>query len=93
MIIQILMVVFILFLLALAYNLWSHLNKKFLIYSPAENSRLQNAMKFTSILLVIISVIGILIIIFGSKEANFITLLLGSITAAGFSIYLGNIRG
>ncbi|WP_125769692.1 hypothetical protein [Companilactobacillus furfuricola] len=93
MIIQLLMVVFILFLLALAYNLWSHLNKKFLIYSPAENSRLQGAMKLTSILLVIISVVGVLILIFGSKEANFITLLLGSITAATFSIYLGNIRG
>lgn len=93
MIIQLLMVVFILFLLALAYNLWSHLNKKFLIYSPAENSRLQTAMKLTSIILVIISIIGVLILILGSKEANFITLLLGSITAASFSIYLGNIRG
>lgn len=93
MIIKLLMVVFILFLLALAYNLWSHLNKKFLIYSPAENSKLQSAMKITSIALVIISIIGLIIIIFGTKEANFITLLLGSITAAAFSIYLGNIRG
>ncbi|MCH4008468.1 hypothetical protein [Companilactobacillus sp.] len=93
MIIQILMVVFILFLLALAYNLWSHLDKKFLIYSPGENKRLQNAMKFTAILLVVISIVGVLILLFGSKEANFITLILGSITAASFSIYLGNIRG
>ncbi|AKP66391.1 hypothetical protein [Companilactobacillus ginsenosidimutans] len=93
MIIQILMVVFIMFLLALAYNLWTHLNKKFLIYSPANNVRLQNAMKFTAILLVIISIIGLIILIFANKQANFITLVLGSITAAGFSIYLGNIRG
>ena len=87
------MLVFILFLLALAYNLWSHLDKKFLIYSPSDNLKLRNVMKFTSILLIIISIIGVLILVLGSKEANFITLLLGSITAAGFSIYLGNIRG
>ena len=93
MIIQILMLVFIVFLLALAYNLWSHLNKKFLIYSPADNIGLQKSMKFTAILLVVISIIGIAILVFGSKEANFITLVLGSVTAAGFSIYLGNIRG
>jgi TRAP-type C4-dicarboxylate transport system permease small subunit len=93
MIIQILMLVFILFLLALAYNLWSHLDKKFLIYSPSDNLKLRNVMKFTSILLIVISIIGVLILVLGSKEANFITLLLGSITAAGFSIYLGNIRG
>ena len=93
MIIQILMLVFILFLLALAYNLWSHLDKKFLIYSPSDNLKLRNVMKFTSILLIVISIIGVLILVLGSKEANFIPLLLGSITAAGFSIYLGNIRG
>lgn len=93
MIIQLLMVVFILFLLALAYNLWSHLDKRFLIYNPGDNVRLQKAMKFTSILLVVISIIGIIILLFANKEANFITLVLGSLTAAGFSIYLGNIRG
>ncbi|MQS44028.1 hypothetical protein FHL03_00865 [Lactobacillus salsicarnum] len=93
MLIQLLMIVFIIFLLGLSYNLWSHLNKKFLIYSPGENLKLQNAMKFTAILLVIISIIGVIILLFGKKELNFITLVLGSITAAGFSIYLGNIRG
>lgn len=93
MIIKVLMVVFICFLLALAYNLWSHLDKKFLIYSPSDNTRLRNAMKITTILLVLISIIGLIIIVLGSMEANFITLVAGSIVAAGFSIYLGNIRG
>jgi len=86
------MVFFIVFLLALAYTLWSHSDKKFLIYSPNENLTLRNIMRFTAALLVLVSVLGIVIAFIGSKQANFITLLLGSLIAAGFSIYLANIR-
>jgi len=92
MIIKVLMVFFIVFLLALAYTLWSHSDKKFLIYSPNENLTLRNIMRFTAALLVLVSVLGIVIAFIGSKQANFITLLLGSLIAAGFSIYLANIR-
>lgn len=92
MVIKILMLIFIIFLLALAYNLWSHRNGKFLIYSPDENLTLKSMMIITSVLLVLISIAGIIIMIIGSKEANFITLILGSVVAAGFSIYLANIR-
>jgi len=92
MIIKILMIFFIIFLLALAYILWSHSNGKFLIYSPDENLTLKNVMRFTAGLLVPVAVMGIVIAFIGSKEANFITLLLGSLIAAAFSIYLANIR-
>ncbi|WP_125568564.1 hypothetical protein [Companilactobacillus insicii] len=90
--IKILMLIFIIFLLALAYNLWSHRNSKFLIYSPNENLTLRSVMIITAVLLVLISIAGVIIMIIGSKEANFITLILGSVVAAGFSIYLANIR-
>ncbi|WP_338214615.1 hypothetical protein [Companilactobacillus muriivasis] len=92
MIIKILMIFFIIFLLALAYILWSHSSGKFLIYSPDENLTLKNVMRFTAGLLVFVAVMGIVIALIGSKEANFITLLLGSLIAASFSIYLANIR-
>ena len=92
MIIKILMIFFIIFLLALAYILWSHSSGKFLIYSPDENLTLKNVMRFTAGLLVLVAVIGIVIALLGTKEANFITLLLGSLIAAAFSIYLANIR-
>ncbi len=92
MIIKILMIFFIIFLLALAYILWSHSSGKFLIYSPDENLTLKNVMRFTAGLLVLVAVIGIVIALIGTKEANFITLLLGSLIAAAFSIYLANIR-
>lgn len=92
MIIKVLMVFFIIFLLALAYILWSHSSGKFLIYSPDENLTLKNVMRFTSGLLVFVAILGIVIAFIGSKEANFITLLLGSLIAAAFSIYLANIR-
>ncbi|WP_338231394.1 hypothetical protein [Companilactobacillus muriivasis] len=92
MIIKILMIFFIIFLLALAYILWSHSSGKFLIYSPDENLTLKNVMRFTAGLLVFVAVMGIVIALIGSKEANFITLLLGSLIAAAFSIYLANIR-
>ncbi|APU71632.1 hypothetical protein IV63_GL000588 [Companilactobacillus crustorum] len=86
------MIFFVIFLLALAYILWSHSNKKFLIYSPDENLTLKNVMRFTSVLLILVAILGIVIAFIGNKEANFITLLLGSLIAAGFSIYLANIR-
>ncbi|AUI72745.1 hypothetical protein COSHB9_19950 [Companilactobacillus alimentarius] len=92
MIIKVLMIFFIVFLLALAYTLWSHSDKKFLIYSPNENLTLKNIMRFTAILLVLVSILGIVILIIGSEESNLITLLLGSLIAAAFSIYLANIR-
>ncbi len=92
MVIKILMALFILFLLALSYNLWYHSDKKFLIYSPDENSTLKSAMRITSVILVVISIVGVIILLVGSEKANFITLLLGSLTAAIFSIYLANIN-
>ncbi|HIY92569.1 hypothetical protein [Companilactobacillus sp. HBUAS56275] len=92
MIIKVLMIFFIIFLLALAYTLWSHSNKKFLIYSPNENLTLKNIMRFTAVLLALVALLGIIIILVGSKEMNLITLLLGSLIAAAFSIYLANIR-
>jgi hypothetical protein len=92
MIIKVLMIFFIIFLLALAYTLWSHSDKKFLIYSPNENLTLKNIMRFTAVLLALVALLGIIIILVGSKEMNLITLLLGSLIAAAFSIYLANIR-
>ena len=92
MMIKVLMIFFIIFLLALAYILWSHSNGKFLIYSPDENLTLKNVMRFTAIMLLLVAILGIVIAFVGSKEANFITLLLGSLIAASFSIYLANIR-
>lgn len=92
MMIKVLMIFFIIFLLALAYILWSHSTGKFLIYSPDENLTLKNVMRFTAIMLLLVAILGIVIAFVGSKEANFITLLLGSLIAASFSIYLANIR-
>lgn len=79
-------------MLALAYTLWSHSSGKFLIYSPDENLTLKKVMRFTAGLLVLVAILGIVIMFVGTKETNFITLLLGSLIAAGFSIYLANIR-
>lgn len=79
-------------MLALAYILWSHSNGKFLIYSPDENLTLKNVMRFTAVMLILVAIMGIIIAFIGNKEANFITLLLGSLIAAAFSIYLANIR-
>ncbi|WP_234030746.1 hypothetical protein [Companilactobacillus kimchii] len=86
------MIFFIIFLLALAYTLWSHSDKKFLIYSPNENLTLKNIMRFTAVLLALVSILGIIVLLVGTKEMNLITLLLGSLIAAAFSIYLANIR-
>ncbi|CAJ2234542.1 hypothetical protein [Companilactobacillus paralimentarius] len=92
MIIKVLMIFFIIFLLALAYTLWSHSDKKFLIYSPNENLTLKNIMRFTAVLLILVSILGIVVLLVGTKKMNLITLLLGSLIAAAFSIYLANIR-
>ena len=92
MIIKVLMIFFVIFLFVLAFTLWTHSNKKFLIYSPNENLTLKGIMRFTAVLLVLVGVMGIVIAFIGSKQANLITLLLGALIAAGFSIYLANIR-
>jgi uncharacterized membrane protein YuzA (DUF378 family) len=53
---------------------------------------MKNIMRFTSVLLVLVSILGIVILLIGTKEMNLITLILGSLIAAAFSIYLANIR-
>ncbi|WP_099974619.1 hypothetical protein [Lactobacillus terrae] len=92
MIVNILMIIFIIFLLGLSYNLWYYSDKKFLIYDPKNIASLKPTMRITAGLLCLDSIAGIIILFFGNVKSNLIILVAGAFIAGFFSIYLSNIR-
>ena len=88
--IKIVMIIFILLLLLTSWYMWHRRNGHFLIYDVGGDPRLSNVLKWTSIALLIESVIGIFILFMGNKYLNLITLLLASLTILTFSLLITN---
>ena len=70
--------------------MWHRRNGHFLIYDVGGDPRLSNVLKWTSIALLIESVIGIFILFMGNKYLNLITLFLASLTILTFSLLITN---
>lgn len=86
MIIKIVMIVFILLLLLTSWYMWHRRNGHFLIYDIGGDPRLSNILKWTSIALLIESVLGIILLFLGNKYLNLITLFLASLTILAFGL-------
>jgi uncharacterized BrkB/YihY/UPF0761 family membrane protein len=84
------MIIFIILLLILAIYLLTHLSKDFLIFKPESTPRIRQMMLVTSVLLFIVAIGGLLILWLAPAKANLITLIAGSIVAAGFALILTN---
>ena len=70
--------------------MWHRRNGHFLIYDVGGDPRMANILKWTSIALLIESVIGIFILFAGNKYLNLITLFLASLTILVFSLSITN---
>ena len=90
MIIKIVMIVFIFLLLLTAWYMWHRRNGHFLIYDVGGDPHLANILKWTSIALLIESVIGIIILFMGNKYFNLIILFLASLTILAFGLSITN---
>lgn len=88
--IKIVMIIFILLLLLTSWYMWHRRNGHFLIYDVGGDPRMANILKWTSIALLIESVIGIFILFAGNKYLNLITLFLASLTILVFSLSITN---
>ena len=86
--IKIVMIIFILLLLLTSWYMWHRRNGHFLIYDVGGDPRLSNVLKWTSIALLIESVIGIFILFMGNKYLNLITLFLASLNILTFSLLI-----
>lgn len=88
--IKIVMIIFILLLLLTSWYMWHRRNGHFLIYDVGGDPRLSSVLKWTSIALLIESIIGIFILFMGNKYLNLITLFLASLTILTFSLLITN---
>ncbi|GAA3628438.1 hypothetical protein GCM10022297_03720 [Lactobacillus hamsteri] len=88
MVIKIVMSIFIIVMILTAWYLWHRRGGTFLIYDVGGDPRLATILKWTSIALIIESVIGIIILFFTNKYLNLITLILGSLTILIFSLLI-----
>ena len=88
--IKIVMIIFILLLLLTSWYMWHRRNGHFLIYDVGGDPRLSNVLKWTSIALLIESVIGIFILFMGNKYLNLISLFLASLNMLTFSLLITN---
>lgn len=86
MIIKIVMIIFIFLLLLTSWYMWHRRNGHFLIYDVGGDPHMANILKWTSIALLIESVIGIIILFMGNKYLNLITLFLASLTILVFGL-------
>ncbi|WP_265668586.1 hypothetical protein [Lactobacillus amylovorus] len=86
MVIKVVMIIFIFLLLLTSWYLWHRRNGHFLIFDVGGDLRLSNILKWTSIALLIESVIGIIILFMGNKYLNLITLFLASLTILVFGL-------
>lgn len=88
MLIQIVMIVFIFVLLLTAWYMWHRRKGQFLIYDIGANPRLASILKWTSIALVIESVLGLVILFSANKYFNLITIILASLTILIFGLLI-----
>lgn len=86
MIINIVMLIFILLLLLTAWYMWHRRSGQFLIYDIGSHPHLGVILKWTSIALVLESILGIIILFFNNKYLNLITVGLASLTILIFSL-------
>lgn len=86
MIIKIVMIIFIFLLLLTSWYMWHRKNGYFLIYDVGGDPHMANILKWTSIALLIESVIGIIILFMENKYLNLITLFLASLTILVFGL-------
>lgn len=90
MIIKIVMIIFIFLLLLTSWYMWHRKNGYFLIYDVGSDPHMANILKWTSIALLIESIIGIIILFMGNKYLNLITLFLASLTILVFGLSITN---
>lgn len=88
MLIKIVMTIFIIILVLTAWYLWHRRGGHFLIYDVGGNPKLAGIFKWTSIALLVDSVIGILILFLGNTYLNLVTLILGSLTILIFNLLI-----
>ena len=82
MVIKVVMIIFIFLLLLTSWYLWHRRNGHFLIFDVGGDPRLSNILKWTSIALLIESII----LFMGNKYLNLITLFLASLTILVFGL-------
>lgn len=78
---------FIVLLLLTALYIWHQRNGIFLTFDAGSDQKLSKTLSYTSIALLIESVIGVFILFLGNKYLNLITLALASLTLIIFSIF------
>lgn len=78
---------FIVLLLLTALYMWHQRNGIFLTFDAGSDPKLSKTLSYTSIALLIESVIGVFILFLGNKYLNLITLALASLTLIIFSIF------
>lgn len=86
--IKIVMIIFIILLMLTSWYLWHRRSGHFLIYDVGGDPRLGTIFKWTSVALLVESVVGILLLFLADKYANLITLILGSVTILIFSLLI-----
>lgn len=84
--IKIVMIIFILLLLLTSWYMWHRRNGHFLIYDIGGDPRLSNILKWTSVALLVESILGIILLFMGNKYLNLITLFLASLTILAFGL-------
>ncbi|WEV40564.1 hypothetical protein OZX59_01230 [Lactobacillus sp. ESL0681] len=92
MIIKIVMGIFLLLLLYLAYYLWHNRNGHFLIFNSQNNPYFTTIMSWTAVLLGIECILGFILLFQANKYLNFITLIISSITILTFSLLINQIN-
>lgn len=88
MIINIFIGIFILLLLVTAWYLWQRRNSHFLAFNAQDNPQLSRLMSFTAVSLFAESILGTLILIFGNRYLNLITLVLACATILIFGLLI-----
>ncbi|WP_281828026.1 MULTISPECIES: hypothetical protein [Lactobacillus] len=86
MIIKIAMIIFIILLLLTAWYMWHLRSGQFLIYDVGSHPELAKALTWTSIALMCESVLGLIIVFFGNKYMNLITIALACLTILIFGL-------
>lgn len=88
MVIKIVMSIFIIVLALTSWYMWHRRSGHFIIYDVGSNPRLRSILKWTSIALMLESILGVLILFLANKYMNLITLILGSMTILIFGLLI-----
>lgn len=86
MILKIFMLIFILLLLLTAGYMWQKKSSHFIIYDMSTHPELTTVLKYTSITLILESILGVIFLFFNNKYLNLITIAFASLTILIFGL-------